>query len=384
MRILPVLAIVICAVASPRSNCSMAEEQRAPQKTRRILYNCDGCSCMFYKKDVYTPSEITQDDLRAITDELKQPESQVDTFLLCVNAQVLFYPSKVGTMIGSVMSADDRKGLPAHVQQWIVNLEGFHASGVDPYAVILAEAKKRGLETLISYRMNDAHGNNFLLSAFHHEHPEYRLNGGLEFGQEPVRDYTFRIIEEIAQRYDCDGIELDFNRFPTYFSGGESEERIATINSLVERIRTMIEGESKRRNRRLVLAARVPTSYQQCQEIGLDPVAWANEGWIDFLTVSEFLFVRYDLPVKPWTEKVQPVPVYASIECTEGSKLEQCLTAEKYRRASRHLWSDGADGIYLFNFFTTREWHDQSFEPPFEVLEELGSLKTLELREGSG
>ena len=92
----------------------------------------------------------------------------------------------------------------------------------------------------------------------------------------------------------------------------------------------------------------------------------------------EFLFVRYDLPVKPWKELIQQVPVYASIECTEGKKLEQCLTAEKYRRAARHLWNDGADGIYLFNFFTTREWDDQSFEPPFEVLRELGDPKTLQ------
>ncbi len=74
-------------------------------------------------------------------------------------------------MIGSVMSAKERNESPPHVQRWINNLEGFYARGVDPYAVILAEAKKRGLETIVSYRMNDAHGNNFLLGTFYQRHP---------------------------------------------------------------------------------------------------------------------------------------------------------------------------------------------------------------------
>ena len=377
MRLVSILLFLIGSGASWVSQAARCEETKLPVKQRRILYNCDGCSCMFYKKDVYTPGVITEEDLRAIVDELTQPGSQVDTLLLCVNAQILFYPSDVGTMIGSLATAKQRAKWPAHVQQWIANLEGFHARGVDPYAVIFAEAKRRGLEILISYRMNDAHGNDFLLGKLHQERPRYRLGGGLDFGQEAVREYTFRIIEEIVQRYDCDGVELDFNRFPNFFSSGASDERIAVVNGVVERVRDMVDRESQRRERSLVLAARVPTSYDKCREIGCDPVAWANRGWIDFLTVSEFLFVRYDLPVKPWKERIQQIPIYGSIECTEGSSLEQCLTADKYRRAARHLWNDGADGTYLFNFFTTREWHHQSFEPPFEVLQDLGDPNRL-------
>jgi len=35
-----------------------------------------------------------------------------------------------------------------------------------------------------------------------------------------VRDYTVGLIDEAMRRYDCDGIELDFNRFPTFFKVG--------------------------------------------------------------------------------------------------------------------------------------------------------------------
>ena len=93
---------------------------------------------------------------------------------------------------------------------------------------------------------------------------------------------------------------------------------------------------------------------------------------MDFLTVSEFFLVRYDLPIRPWKMRIPDVPIYGGIECAEGPRREQCLTAAGYRKAARHLWNDGADGIYLFNFFTTREREGDAFEPPFEVLGEIG------------
>jgi hypothetical protein len=144
----------------------------------------------------------------------------------------------------------------------------------------------------------------------------------------------------------------------------------------------MLDEVGAERKRRLVLGARVPTNYGRtpptyviAREAGCDPAEWAAKGWIDFLTVSEFLFVRYDLPIRPWKEVVHGIPIYGGIECTEGGKKEQYLTPEKYRRAARHLWNDGADGIYLFNFFTTREYGAESWEPPFEVLRDLGNAK---------
>ena len=50
-------------------------------------------------------------------------------------------------------------------------------------------------------------------------------------------------------------------------------------------------------------------------------------------------------------------------------------SAANYRLAAEHFWTDGADGIYLFNFFCPREGF---VEPPFEALKELGDLQTLQ------
>jgi len=353
---------------------------RAPaQRKRRILYNLDGCSSLFLKKGVYAPGPIAEPDLRAVVDELTEPGSQVDTLLVCFNAQVTFYPSQAGTMVGSLVPAERRAGWTPGSRQWVSNLESFHARGVDPYAVILARARERGLEALLSCRMNDAHEGQEgspLRSKLWLERPECRLGYGLDFGRDEAREHTFRIIEEAVRRYDCDGLELDFNRFPTYFSGGDEADRIEKIARLVERVRRALDEEGPRRGRRLALAARVPTSYEACRRAGLDPAIWAERGLIDFLTVSEFLHVRYDLPVAPWKKLIRTIPIYGSIETAHadrsGPRLGY-LSADDYRRAARHLHTDGADGIYLFNFFCPREEGSRGFEPPFEVLKELGA-----------
>jgi len=193
--------------------------------------------------------------------------------------------------------------------------------------------------------------------------PQGRLGEPNDIAHAAVRDYTFRLIEEAVQRYDCDGIELDFNRAPPFFHNGTEAERIAMINGMVRRVRKMLDAEGPKRSRRLVLAARVLPKYSDCRAIGLDPVAWAKEGWIEFLTVCPYTKTDYTLPIKPWKALIMDVPIYGGADSPRG--------AENYRRVARHFRQDGADGVYLFNFFTPRE---DFVEPPFEVLKELARI----------
>ena len=242
-------------------------------------------------------------------------------------------------------------------------------------------ARPRGL---LTFRMNDDHGNDFLRTQFLVDHPDWRLGteqyrgkGAMDFGRDEVRDYTFRLIEEAVNRYDCDGIELDFNRFPAFFKDGTTDERVAKMNALVERVRKMLDDVGPERGRRLVLAVRVPSNYgrtpptpETARQLGCDVPAWVKHGWVDFVAVSEFLFERGDLPIGQWKQAITTVPVYGGIECTKGGGQKN-LTADEYRHAAAALQKAGADGVYLFNFFTSREEGEQAYEPPFEVLRDL-------------
>ena len=52
---------------------------------------------------------------------------------------------------------------------------------------------------------------------------------------------------------------------------------------------------------------------------------------------------------------------------------EVVVVTDEYRRAAAELVKQGADGVYLFNFFTSHEEGANAYEPPFEVLRELGA-----------
>ncbi len=349
------IRFVVLAILTTLLGAEVAIGEDHPVRQRRILYNLDGDACMAFlsvTKVATPPLPIQPDDIKAIINEIAFSGSQVDTLLVCVNAQAMYYPTKVGTMRGMLSTPEQQLKWPRQEQLRFTNMQSMFAAGIDPYTVLFTEAKRRGIETLITFRMNDSHDLDFLRTTFWIDHPEYRFRGGLDFAHEEVREYVFQLIDEAVRRYDCDGIELDFNRFPFFFKMGDTEERIAHLNALVKRVRTLLDDVGQQRGRRMILGARVPSnfgnpppSYEHSREIGCDPVAWAKNGWIDFLSVSEFLWVRYDLPIKPWKELITGIPIYGGIEFAEGPKLEQHLTREKYGLAAKHLWNDGADGI---------------------------------------
>jgi hypothetical protein len=366
------------------STSAPATANQKTLRTRRALYNFDGDSCLFTKAGGKGPVAINVDDVKRLIEEVAYEGSCVDTVLVCVNAQVIYYPTKVGTMRGALSTSEERAAWPASEKQRFANLKTFFEDGVDPYAVMLSEARLRGREALLTFRMNDDHGNDFLRTQFMVDHPDWRLGtepyrgkGAIDFGRDEVRDYIFRLIEEGVRRYDCDGIELDFNRFPAFFKDGSTDERVAKMNTLVERVRKMLDFVGRERNRRLVLAVRVPSNYgrtpptpESSRQIGCDVADWVKRDWADFVTVSEFLFERGDLPIGQWKQAITTVPVYGGVECTRGGG-QMNLTAEDYRNAATQLIKAGADGVYLFNFFTSRELGEKAYEPPYEVFRDL-------------
>lgn len=376
------LICIPCLMGMLLTSCS-ADETVRPRSPRRILYNLDGDSCINFKKGVYKPVETTADDLRTIVDEVSFPGSQVDTFLVNVLAQSMYYPTRIGTMRGTLSSPADRVKWGEWENMRFETMNKFFARGEDPYAIMLAQAKKKGMEAMLSFRVNDSHGYEMLLSKFWRDHPEYHIGGSLNFAFPEVREHIFQLVREAVQRYDCDGIELDFQRHPRYFKPTTPlAERRAALNDFVQRVRKMVDEEGVKRKKKLILAARVPTSPDQARELGEDAAYWAEQKWIDFLTIAEFLYIRHELPVKPWRTQIKNIPLYASIEAwtpdPKGNDEKGHPTPDEYRREALHLWKEKVDGIYLFNFFTPREDGPRATEPAFFLLGELGDRKRLE------
>ena len=168
-------------------------------------------------------------------------------------------------------------------------------------------------------------------------------------------DAQIEIIEEICQRYDVDGFELDYIRHPVLFSRrmrGEpcTTEEIAIITSMMEEIRSLTDAAAERRGRPLLIAARVPDTFGTCLDNGMDVVTWLEEDLTDLLIIGGG-YAPWSLPVETWVEAAGPhgVPVYPCVNLgKESLPLVRGLASNWYRA--------GVDGLYFWNLGTPFEF----------------------------
>ena len=265
--------------------------------------------------------------------------------------------------------------------------------GYDTLGLATDFCHQNDIECFFSLRMNDIHDSftDWLLCAWKREHPEYmfgkpedwsksaprdfhRYWSALDFEVPEVRDYIFRILEDVCQRYDVDGIELDWMRHPKFFRPTTDEEpatpeQVEMMNDLVRRIRVMTERVGQRRGRPLLVSCRIALSVGCSLDLGLDIETWLREDLVDMVTVGGgYACLSMAPQVREMAELIHSygVPVHA---CISGSEMErEHGTVEAWRGAAMNVWRAGFDGVYTFNFFPSA---------PAERFSQMGSPETL-------
>jgi hypothetical protein len=268
------------------------------------------------------------------------------------------------------------------------NLARFGTDSLDQVRTVIDRARLRGMEAFLSFRMNELHDvdkpESPLLGDFWKAHPEWRVGGYAGWGKEAlnyavpeVRAYFFAIVKEALERYDMDGFELDFMRFPYYFPlKPDSMKHFAGIlTEFVGQVRGVVDSISAARGHRILLTARVPSSLKGCAYLGVDPAAWSAKGYVDFLAIAPFLSTENDIDAREFKAVCGIVPVYAAQEFTMGNR--QMTRGEKRATAALH-YARGADGIYLFNYFVAL---DAGIDTDTEVLKELLDPALLERKD---
>lgn len=353
-------------------------------KDYRFIYNSDGSNIYDGIKEYISPEKIYPYVDEAAT-------VGATTFMICPNIGMpMSFPSRVSELIGDNVSRQVASAI--HPNSGISKLRDFVAKGGDPVRVVLERAKANGMEGFVSFRLNEVHGvekeDNILFDEFWRKNPQWRIGkyqeslsqvyydilgprtnpvvagwlpGGLNFAIPEVRSYRLAQLKEICERYDLDGLEIDFQRFPMYFKLGEEASHLSTMTQWMREVKKMVDEVAKKKGKEIKLVARILATPEQNLAVGLNPIQWANEKLLDFFTVSHYLHNNFQLPVETYRQMV-PVdfPVYASVE------VENSI--EDYRQIAYPLWQQSVNGICLFNFFTTREGGKQ---PPFEKIREI-------------
>lgn len=243
-----------------------------------------------------------------------------------------------------------------------------HQQGVDYPARVIARCRYRKTSPWISLRMNDCHDNDIPDHPFHGrfwvENPRLRRQGCtgyfatcLDFAQPKVRDYYMALIKETLDRYDVDGLELDFMREPYLFSANKEKEGGPLLTAWLREVRRRTNETAIKRGHPVRLGVRVPSRPETAVGMGLDAVTWAREGLIDLLVATpRWATLEFGMGIPEWRRQLgeSRVTLLGGLEVLyrpmPGGPAE-FISPELAQGAASLVLADGADGVYLFNYF---------------------------------
>jgi hypothetical protein len=298
----------------------------------------------------------------------------------------------------------------ASLLKWILE-------GGDIIERFLNRCHQWGQAFFISQRVNDVHfaehaltQGNFegihFLSRFYVGHLKDQLKDrtqywfdwaprALDWTNSDIPAYHLRLIEEQCEKYDIDGFDLDFMRYPAFFAeaGTTVRERQDIMAGFISQARAILNRTSRSGQRRF-LSARIPSMRNKDDLIGLDLSQWSRLG-VDFFTVSSFYFTSQEVDFDRTRQEAPDAGLY--LEMTHATRLGEFLDGSRAKTADAFTfrrmtpfqfyttaslaYAAGFDGATLFNFQYYRPHGSANRgpfnEPPFDVLPRLRNPQML-------
>ncbi len=271
--------------------------------------------------------------------------------------------------------------------------------GVDYPARVIALCRKRGVSPWITLRMNDVHYNDNLDNPFHGDFwrkPEFFRGGSgyfaraLDYAHPEVRNMYRALIVETLDRYDIDGLELDFMREPYCFRPGAEAEGAKILHEFVRGITRLVHDASVRRGHPIRLGVRVPSRVEVAKGWGLDAVEWAKEGLVDLVVPTpRWATTEYDMPMGEWAKALAGTGVTLAggleIRCQPmpGGPADS-VSKEQATGAAAEVLASGADVVYLFNYFPPvgeyPSWTPAGYLNTLRAMSSLAALNALPRR----
>ncbi len=308
--------------------------------------------------------------------------SHMTDIMLQLNNSCASYPSKVITDLVQKYHQKLENGIEVDYTDnfWTSGAHHiFETLGIDHIAIEIETFREIGINPWISFRMNDIHDHDketsFLLPDYFHEHPEIRrvkyhpefiqtnADRNRDYGLKFVRDMMLAFMNEALDRYDAYGVELDFQREIEVFANGNEHDGMEIMNQFIRDVHALCGKYGEKYGHKMKLAVRVAPEVEQNYDYGLNVMQWVQEGLIDLVTIAgRFESNDNDMPVKLWKTLLAPYNVELAA-CIEMNILPHfgrrpiVPNMETFAACAASAYSQGADKIYMYNYF-------QGFENP--------------------
>ena len=253
-----------------------------------------------------------------------------------------------------------------------------NALGLDVYRIWIDRCRENGITPWISFRMNDCH-NLFIeddplvppevaehfadYSVVRHHRQIGWFDRCQDYALEAVRKRHLDYIGEQLFRYEPDGIELDFQRELNCFRPGFEWSGMEIMTGFMREVKAIVCQAEAKLGKKVKISVRCNQNPQYCMEWGFDIIQWARLGLMDvFVPSPRWNCTDTDIPVKLWKRILAPygIPVIPGIDSQNIHPHPQsfmdkghtvCGTVETTLAMAASFLTQGADGVYLFNYF---------------------------------
>ena len=351
-----------------------------------LIFNED--SDHFYHLHLPTDKceHITANDLRAYIDTLANTD--VTDFFCNVGGLLSGFPSKIKTSYPEKFLAAEGADWSGTVLEVAYNI--WLKNGLDLFQIWFDHCRKVGIRPWASVRMNDVHylyaykkgdSGSFLVPKEYYENfdrhsriihrPQTQyMDRAKNYELQEVQDYMFSYLQEVLERYDVDGLELDFQREMRCFAPGHEQSGRAVMTAFVGRVKELVTEMEAKRGHKIEIAARANPLPEGCWEQGFDIIEWAKRGYLNlFIPAPRWSTTDNDMPIAIWKQILEPygVKLAGGIEINaqafSGSKTHVFnMTTETALGTAGYILSEGADSVYLFNYFGFHEHMDPAYD----------------------
>ena len=317
-------------------------------------------------------------------------------------SEVATFNSKYYEQVCAALEASDFLS-PATARTIAEMVDAFAAQGTDILQLTIEACHEANVPIIASYRMNaeDHYHMELELSDFGRTHRHLSIPGThvLDPARAEVYMHRMDMFREVVEKFDIDGIELNWRR--TYHMVSDPLHNYPVLTRMVGDVRRILDDAAVRKGRsRMILGARVgpmldgaysvkdfPGGYddsnkvigrnsmpwppfnsileQSCRDLGLDVKTWIDRGYVDYITptlynahlpgvprIREFVDLARGKPVgiyptlwaRPaWLTAPEPPIAPSDTDRMRRYKDDLCSVALT-------MYEQGADGLSTFNW----------------------------------
>ena len=349
------------------------EAVRADAPEPRVFLFDDGrhAACLYQFEPPLTPEDLTFN-----VDQLV--DSGVDTLVYFSGMEggVVLYDSEVAQKWGD------------NVTRWTHpvwyrasrNLQQLIRDGHDPLKLLCERCHDKGILFLASDWVNLSGGDRATYGGqgrkadFVYDNPQFQVgpeDGArgqavdpkrFSFLHQQVRDYRFRIFEELLARYSTDGIELNLSMEIPLCGFGQVDRLAPVLTEWIGALRAIADKAEEAQGRRKRIYARIPSSPDAWKLLGYDVSTWVDEKLVDGLIV---LPAEMEGPIDQHANFAPAVELTRQTKCRVltgfsgllGRQSEQYAAQQTVWAAAANAYHQGVNGFgFAGHHWTPNGW----------------------------